>query len=78
VFFSSTHKGLKQIICYNKVMKQKKLPLFILLILSFTISRFVFYLINDPEGPNLLIVTVLAMIIFVPTSLIYLKVSKSK
>lgn len=59
-------------------MTNKKVTLFILLILSFTISRFVFFLINDPEGPNLLIVTVLAMIIFVPKSLIYLKVSKTK
>ena len=59
-------------------MTKKKVTLFVLLILSFTISRFVFFLINDPEGPNLLIVTVLAMIIFVPISLIYLKVSKSK
>lgn len=51
----------------------KKLPLFILLIISFTISKLVFFLINDPEGPNLLIVTVLAMLIFAPLSLIYLK-----
>jgi len=59
-------------------MKLKKVPLCILLIISFTISRLVFFLINDPEGPNLLIVTVLAMLIFVPISLIYLKVSKIK
>ncbi len=59
-------------------MKLKKVPLFILFVVSFAISRFVFFLINDPEGPNLLIVTVLAMIIFVPTSLIYLKTSKTK
>ena len=56
----------------------KKLPFFVLLIISFTISRFVFFLIDDPEGPNLLIVTVLAMLIFVPISLIYLKASKIK
>jgi hypothetical protein len=56
----------------------KKVTLFILLIISFTISRLVFFLINDPEGPNLLIVTVLAMLIFVPLSLIYLKASKIK
>jgi len=59
-------------------MKQKKVHLFILLIISFTISRFVFFLIDDPEGPNLLIVSALAMIIFVPLTLIYLKVSKIK
>lgn len=56
----------------------RKVPLFILLVISFTISRFVFFLIDDPEGPNLLIVTVLAMLIFVPISLIYIKVSKTK
>lgn len=56
----------------------KKYPLFIILIISFAISRLVFFLINDPEGPNLLIVTVLAMLIFVPVSLIYLKASKIK
>jgi hypothetical protein len=56
----------------------KKLPLFVLLIISFAVSRLVFFLINDPEGPNLLVVTVLAMIIFVPISFIYLKISKIK
>ena len=55
----------------------KKVPLFILLIVSFVVSRLLFYLVDDPEGPNLLIVTVLAMLIFVPLSLIYLKISKS-
>lgn len=59
-------------------MSPKKITLIILLVISFAISRFVFFLINDPEGPNLLIVTALAVIIFVPISFIYLKVSKSK
>jgi len=59
-------------------MKLKKIPLLVLLIISFAISRFVFFLINDSEGPNLLIVSVLAMLIFVPMSLIYLKTSKIK
>ncbi len=56
----------------------KKATLFILLIISFSISRLVFFLINDSEGPNLPIVTVLAMFIFVPIALIYLKASKIK
>jgi len=51
---------------------------FILLIVSFAISKLVFFLINDPEGPNLLIVTALAMLIFVPLAFIYLKYSRSK
>lgn len=56
---------------------QKILILLALLLLSFAISRFVFFLINDPEGPNLLIVTVLAMIIFGLISFIYLKSLKT-
>ncbi|MEN9649452.1 MAG: hypothetical protein RL094_419 [Candidatus Parcubacteria bacterium] len=36
-----------------------------LLIASFILSRLMFFLIDDPEGPNLLIVTVLALVIFV-------------
>ena len=36
----------------------------ILVIASFIISRYTFYLMNDPEGPNLLIVTILAIVIF--------------
>lgn len=56
----------------------RKVFVFILLIISFAISRSLFFLINDPEGPNLFIVTVLAMLIFVPAFLIYLKISKSK
>lgn len=59
-------------------MGTKKVALLILLIISFAISRLVFFLIDDPEGPNLLIVSVLAMLLFAPLSLIYLKVSKSK
>ncbi len=56
----------------------RKVFVFILLIISFAVSRFVFFLVNDSEGPNLLIVTVLAMLIFVPLSLIYLKASRIK
>ncbi len=35
-----------------------------LLGISFILSRLAFFLIDDPEGPNLLIVSVLALIIF--------------
>lgn len=59
-------------------MKSKKVSLLILLVISFALSRFVFFLIDDSEGPNLLIVTVLAMLIFVPASAVYLKFSKVK
>lgn len=56
----------------------RKVTVFVLLIISFAISRLLFFLVNDPEGPNLLIVTVLAMLIFVPLLLIYLKSSRIK
>ena len=56
----------------------KKVPLIILLIISFTVSRFIFFLIDDPEGPNLLIVSALAGIIFAPLVFIYQKTSKTK
>ncbi len=59
-------------------MLTTRITLPVLLIVSFVISRFVFFLIDDTEGPNLLIVTVLAMIIFAATSLIYLKISKTE
>ncbi len=42
----------------------KKTSQFILAVASLVISRGVFFFINDPEGPNLLVVVVLAAIIF--------------
>ena len=45
--------------------QSKKIPLFVLGILAFVSSRAVFLFINDPEGPNLLVVTVLAAILYV-------------
>lgn len=56
----------------------RKLFVFILLIVSFVISKLVFFLIDDPEGPNLLIVTVLAILIFIPLCLMCLKASRIK
>lgn len=44
--------------------KSKKIMLFILAIVAMVCSRAVFMFVNDPEGPNLLIVTVLAAVIF--------------
>lgn len=35
-----------------------------LLIISLVLSRIIFYFTEDPEGPNLLIVSVLGLIIF--------------
>jgi len=44
--------------------KSKKTALIILGIVSLVLSRLVFAFINDPEGPNLLIVVGLAVIIY--------------
>ncbi len=44
--------------------KSKKTSLVILGLASLVCSRFIFSLIDDPEGPNLLIVVVLATVIF--------------
>ena len=54
----------------------KKVTLLILLFISFALSRFLFTLVDDPEGPNLLIVTVLAVIIFAPSYLAFRIISK--
>jgi hypothetical protein len=44
----------------------KKTPWLLLAITAFACSRTLFFLFNDPEGPNLLIVTVLAAILYFP------------
>lgn len=49
----------------------KKLPVFILGVTSLVCSRTFFAFINDPEGPNLLIVLVLAAIVFCVSLAIY-------
>ena len=38
--------------------------MFLLAVTAFVCSRTVFHFFNDPEGPNLLIVTVLALILY--------------
>lgn len=42
----------------------KPAPLIVFAVLSLILSRLTFALINDPEGPNLLIVCVLAALIY--------------
>jgi hypothetical protein len=44
--------------------KSKKIRLIIVALIAIACSKIVFFLINDPEGPNLLIVIGLAVIIF--------------
>ena len=50
----------------------------VLPVLSLTAARVIFWFIHDPEGPNLLIVTVLAVIIYLPVLAIYKYVSYDK
>jgi hypothetical protein len=42
----------------------KKTSLALLVITAFACSRTLFFLFHDPEGPNLLIVTVLALLLY--------------
>ncbi len=56
--------------------KSKKISLLILGIASLICSRATFFFIDDPEGPNLLIVSVLAAIIFFAALGVY-KIIKS-
>jgi len=49
----------------------KKKSLLLLGITAFTCSRTLFFLFHDPEGPNLLIVTVLAMILYVASFIVW-------
>ena len=46
--------------------------LLILAITAATCSRIVFALFNDPEGPNLVVVTAMAAVIFLVSSAVYL------
>ena len=52
-------------------INSKNIPLIFLGLTSIVFSRLVFVFINDPEGPNLLIVTVLATVIFLPSWIFY-------
>lgn len=58
--------------------KSKKIPLLILGATSLVCSRAMFFFFNDPEGPNLLIVTVMAFIIYSFSMMIYLRTISPK
>jgi hypothetical protein len=49
----------------------RKTSLVLLGITALTCSRILFFLFHDPEGPNLLVVTVLAMILYVASFLVW-------
>lgn len=52
-------------------LKSNKVPLLILGAASIVFSRVMFVLFNDPEGPNLLIVTAAAVIVFLLSLAVY-------
>jgi hypothetical protein len=57
-------------------IKSKKLSLIILGIASLVCSRVIFMFLDDPEGPNLLIVVVLAAILYTTSLAVYFLVKK--
>ena len=48
----------------NMPLESKKMSLLLLVITAFVCSRALFFFFHDAEGPNLLIVTVLALILY--------------
>ena len=59
-------------------LKSQKKSLIILALTALVSSRAFFALINDPEGPNLLVVTVMAAIIYALSVGMYLFIFSSK
>ena len=51
--------------------KSKKTSLLLLGITALVCSRTLFFLFHDPEGPNLLVVTVLALILYVASFIVW-------
>ena len=51
--------------------KSKKITLLILGLTSLVLSRTAFAILNDPEGPNLLVVFVLALVIYCSSLAVY-------
>jgi predicted neutral ceramidase superfamily lipid hydrolase len=48
----------------NMLLESKERSSLLLVITSFVLSRALFFFFHDPEGPNLLIVTALALILY--------------
>jgi hypothetical protein len=60
-------------------LKSKKTSLIILAITALMLSRLMFVFFNDPEGPNLLVVTVAAAIVYFLSLIAYVyNLSESK
>jgi hypothetical protein len=49
----------------------RKTPLLLLGITALASSRTLFFLFHDPEGPNLLIVTVLAVMLYIASFIVW-------
>lgn len=52
--------------------RSKKSSLIILAVTALICSRILFFLFNDAEGPNLLIVAGLALVIYIFSSVVYI------
>ncbi len=52
-------------------LNSKRTSIWVLVVTAFVNSRVVFALFDDPEGPNLLIVTVLAVFLFIPSFVVF-------
>jgi len=55
----------------NLYFKSKKVSLIMLAVTAMMCSRMLFFFFNDPEGPNLLIVTAFALVVFCLSSSAY-------
>ena len=53
----------------------RKRSLLILAITSIVFSRAIFFFFNDPEGPNLLVVTVMAVLFYILSLILFIAVS---
>lgn len=56
----------------NPYFKSKKISLIILGVTAVICSRMLFFFFNDPEGPNLLIVTILASVVYFLSVAVYI------
>jgi len=56
----------------NLYFKSKKISLIILAVTALVCSRLLFFFFNDPEGPNLLIITGLAVGVYLLSWVVYI------
>ena len=56
----------------NLYFRSKKISLTILAVAAIICSRMLFFFFNDPEGPNLLIIAILALAVYFLSIVVYL------